>query len=223
MIKRLRKKLKYLLGYKGIESVYSEINGWIHVVSVLDKPRLVVGDMLQSGGLVKKIWQKGIGKLKEERQKVESALIIGLGCGNCAGEIRKHYPRAKITGLEIDKQIISVAEKYFNLSSLKNLKVVVEDGSKYVAQKSRQKRPQQYDLIIIDVYLGKKIPRVFTSFKFYQQLEKLVNNNGIVVINQLFFKEHKQRAEKCIKQLEKIFHKIVLQRTVSNLLIFAKR
>jgi len=217
----LRKKLKYLLGYKSIKSIYSDISGWIHIVAVFDKPRMIVGGMLQSGG--SKIWQKAVNKLREEGQKVNQVLIIGLGCGNCAREIRKRYPKAEMIGVEIDRKVIDMAQCYFSLASIKKLRLAIDDGIKYVGKKAAQKRPKLFNLIIVDVYLGKKMPESFKTKSFLLNLRKLLNKDGVVIYNHLFFKQHKKQAKEFIEKLETVLPNIVLQRTVSNLLIFAKR
>lgn len=210
-----------MLTVQTIKEINSPINGLIKVMLVFNRPRLMMGGMLQSGGLVMKIWGKAIKKLFNQGQAIEQALIIGLGCGNCAAAINKYYPKAQMLGVEIDKEVVDIAECYFNLATVKNLKVAIDNGAKYVNKLSNQKKKLKYDLIIVDVYLGDKIPQEFKTKKFFKTLAKLLTHNGVVIFNHLFFKQHKVLTEKLIKEMEPIFGKITLQRTSTNLLIFA--
>ena len=217
----MRKWLKYFLTYNPIREYYSPINGPMKVVMVMNMPRLIVGGLLQSGGLVRQIWDKAVGKLKKEGRGVKKALILGLGCGDCAFRINKYYPDVQMTGVEIDAQIIDAAQCYFNLAILKNLKIAIEDGISYVKKITKTK--QKFDLIIVDVYLGKNAPGPFRTRSFFNQLKRLLTPDGVVIYNHLFFGEHKNQAKNLIKTIEAILPQITLQRTASNLLIFAKR
>lgn len=214
-------KLKYLFCYHEVKTIQSPISGLVKVVMVLNKPRLIVGDMIQSGGMVRKIWEKAILKLKKGKKKISEVLILGLGCGDCAFEVQQHYPRAQMTGVEIDKHVVDMAECYFNLATVKNLQIAIDSGARYVEKLVKQKKLKQFDLIIVDVYLGKKMPSAFRTKKFFEALKKLLKKKGVVAYNHLFFKDHKKEAKAFIKKLEAVFPKIKLQRTASNLIIFA--
>jgi len=219
------KKLKQFFSYELIKKVQSPINGAIKVVHVFNKPRLIIGNMVQSGGMVKQIWEKAVLKFKQDnpRTQPKNILIIGFGCGDCAFSLQQHFPQTKITGIEIDEHIIDMAKSYFNLASVKNLNIVITDGTQYVAKKAKLKKPQKYDLVIIDVYLGKKMPKPFKTKKFFNNLTKLLNQDGIIIFNHLFFKHHKQKVKEFITTLESFFSNISLQRTATNLLIFLKK
>jgi spermidine synthase len=213
-------KLKHFFRYYTIKEGRSPINGLYKVVMWLNRPRLIIGGMVQSGGGARKIWHRAIHSLKINRVKVKKALIIGLGCGDCAFEIQNHFKKAKMTGVEIDSHVVEMAKCYFDLATIKNLNIAVADGIAYINKLIRSKRRPRFDLVIIDAYLGSTMPRGFRSKKFFNQLGKLLTHNGVVIYNHLFYNQHQQAAEKFIKQLETAFGKITLVRAENNLLIF---
>jgi spermidine synthase len=213
-------KLKHFFHYYTVKEGRSPINGLYKVVMVFDRPRLVIGNMVQSGGGVRKIWHKAVASLKQNNVKVNNALIVGLGCGDCAFEIAAHYPKAKMLGVEIDRHIIEAARCYFDLATVKNLNITIAEGAGYVQKLTKKKRLKKFDLVIVDAFIESKIPKKFSSKKFSQDLTKLLSHNGVVIYNHLFYDQFKQEAEKFIKELEGVFGKITLQRTGSNLLIF---
>ncbi|MBU1085447.1 MAG: methyltransferase domain-containing protein [Candidatus Beckwithbacteria bacterium] len=204
-----------------LKEINSSINGPIQIIKVFDKPRMMIGGMIQSGGMVRKIWEKAINKVVDENIEVKNALIIGLGCGNCAFEIQKNFPKAKITGVEIDKHVIDSAKCFFDLTKVKNLKISIDDGVLFVNKKIKSKLKEKFDLIIVDVFLGREMPKSFKTKKFFLNLNKLMTKDGVVVINHLFFKKYKVQVKKMIKDLDRVFGTIKLQRTASNLLIFS--
>lgn len=212
--------LKNLLTAQTIKEYHSLHNGLIKVVLAFNRPRLIMGGMLQSGRLMRKVWNKAISKIKKENQQINQVLIIGLGCGDCAFEIQKYYPLAQMVGVEIDDQVVEAAQCYFDLATVKNLKIAVNDGVKYVNKLAKQKTIKKFDLIIVDAFIGDQMPKGFKTKKFFTALTKLLAHDGVVIYNHLFFKDHKQKAEGFIKELEKAFGKITLMRTGSNLLIF---
>ena len=213
-------KLKYFLRYYTVKEGRSPINGLYKVVMWLNRPRLIIGNMVQSGGAVRKIWNKAVHALKEKNIKVSRALIIGLGCGDAAFEIQNHYRRAKITGVEIDSHVVEMARCYFDLATVKNLNISIADGAKYVAKLSLGKRIAKFDLIIVDAYLGNTMPKSFRSKNFFKQLTKLLTHDGVVIYNHLFYDQYKNEAEKFIKEMETAFGKVTLVRAEQNLLIF---
>ena len=68
--------------------------------------------------------------------------------------------------------------------------------------------------------MGDKIPKEFTTIKFFKNLTKIMSHDGVVILNHLFIDPYKQQAEALVKEMEKIFGKITLQRTGKNLMIF---
>lgn len=213
-------KLKYFFRYYTIKEGRSPINGLYKVVMLFNRPRLVIGNMVQSGGMVRKIWQKAIHALKDKGVKVDRALIIGLGCGDCAFEIQTHYRQAKIFGVEIDPHVVEMARCYFDLATVKNLSISIADGAKYVSQLAKRKQVKKFDLVVIDAYLGNTMPKGFRSKIFFKQLGKLLAHDGVVIYNHLFYDQYKTEAEKFIKELETEFGKVTLLRAGENLLIF---
>lgn len=213
-------KIKYFLRYYTIKEGRSPINGMFKVVMWFNRPRLIIGQMVQSGGAARKIWHRGIHTLKQKRQSIKRVLIIGLGCGDVAFEIQRHYRKTRMTGVEIDPHVIEMAKCYFDLATVKNLNITISEGARYVAKLARAKRIIKYDLIVVDAYLGNVMPRGFRSRAFFNQLTKLLTHNGVVIYNHLFYGRHKESAKEFIKTLERYFDKITLVRSGQNLLIF---
>ncbi len=146
--------------------VDSKFNGQIKIKKYLWETSVWVGGFEQSGPLVKAVWQKA---LKNVTIAPKSVLILGLGCGVAAKLISQKFPNALITGVEIDPVMIDVGKKFFDLSKIKNLKIVCEDAHNFL-----KKNKTEFDLVIDDLYLGGKATAV--SIK---KLGKIVLKNNL--------------------------------------------
>lgn len=106
-----------------------------------------VGGFEQSGPVyVEKIWRDGLKRVPFVPKKV---LILGLGCGTLVKLISKKWPRAKITGVEIDPVMINLGKKYFRLGEFPNLKIILSDAREF-------KPTRPFDLVLSDTYIGNK-------------------------------------------------------------------
>lgn len=122
--------LSFLTG-KVVEERKSPINGEIVVVKGGGDYRIEVGGLLQSGGLIKNIWQAG---LKGVNFKVTRVLILGLGGGTAAKLVTNKWPGVKIVGVEIDPVIIELAKKYFAIDKIANLEIIQAEAIGWVKE-----------------------------------------------------------------------------------------
>lgn len=206
---------------KVLEEVTSPISGKIQVISFFGNKRIVVDGLVQSGGLLKGVWEKGIDKLTTYNLQLTTCLILGLGGGTLAHLISKKWPKAKIVGIEIDKEIIRLGKKYFGLDKIPNLKIINADAIKLITD---YRLPiTDYQLVFLDLYLGRMVPPGSEKEEFLKGLEKILKKEGTIVINRLFSGEERKLVRQFIGKLEQIFPQINLVRTDSNLLIFLRK
>jgi len=83
---------------------------------------------------------------RERRRRV---LILGLGGGSAARLVRALAPRAAITGVEHDAEVLRAARRHFGLDAL-GLQVVRGDARVHL-----QCTHRRFDLIIDDVFVGR--------------------------------------------------------------------
>jgi len=135
------------------------------------------------------------------------------------GEIKNRWPEAKIIGVEIDPEIIKIGRKFFGLGEIKNLEIIKANAFKWVDGHFNDLNHQsKFDLIIIDLYLGKEFPKEVESEEFLKNLKKLLAKKGLVIFNWLKGKSEKQFEEK----VKKIFPAIERIETPTNLFFVLK-
>ena len=210
--------VRNFFGVRSIEKSSSKYNREIDVIKGQGQVRIVVGNFTQSGRFVDQIWRGGLKQIQRNSNPPKSVLIIGLGGGTVANLIQDIWPTISITGIEIDAEMVRLGKKYLGLKETKRLNVIIGDALQVVPQLKKE-----FDLILVDVYIGGKIPARVQGNQFTNSVLKLLSPGGTVIFNRLFHNDQeKENAEKFIKTLEKKLD-LRLSRQLSNLLIIGKR
>lgn len=175
-----------MLGTKILEERKSKYNGNLRAIRTFGLGTYIQADGLtQSGSVVDDIWRKTLKKVKS--RDIKTCLILGYGGGSAAIIVNKLWPEAKITGVDIDKDIVELGEKYLGKAKAA---VVITDADRYL------RMPNNYDLVIVDTYLGDKY------------VELLPKNGNLIIFNRLFYKDKKKEALAFGEKLKKIFRKV---------------
>ena len=80
--------------------------------------------------------------------------------------------------IEIDESIIEIANKYFDLNTIPNLEIVIDDAFEFVL-----KTKETYDLIIIDIFQDTTMPNFLFQDFFINRVNSLLNVNGFILFN----------------------------------------
>ena len=197
----------FLSGVKILEEIESPINGKLTVLSDLAwGVHIQAGGVTQSGGVAKDVWHTSLKETKKIKSGVKTCLILGLGGGGVVGAVKRFWPKAVITGIEIDTIMIDLGMKYMKLKE-SEVKIVIEDAMKFVKKQIGKKK--KYDLIIVDMYVGDTVPKKFTKLSFYRSVKELLEKNGAAVINRLYYEEKRKLADVTHQDLKNIFPKII--------------
>ena len=202
-----------MIGTKVLEETNSKFNGQLKVVKTFGMGTYIqAGGLTQSGGIVESIWKSTLKKIKNDN---ENTLILGLGGGTLGKLLRKKYPSAKITGIEIDPLMVELGKKYLNLDQY-NIDIKILDVNKLKLKDSL------YDLIIVDMYQGDNFPKEFESAYFLNSLKTALNKSGTLVINRLYFGEKRPDTVRFGNKLEKIFSKVKWFYPEANLMLICE-
>lgn len=218
---------KFIKGSVVLETVGSPLSGQIKVdEDLFGNKRLLVGNLAQSGKEVENVWQKTIEQFNN--LTISNCLILGLGAGNAAGVINKYFPKAKITGVEIDPEIVKLGNKYFGLKEIRNLKIEIENAFVWVDSCINglihcNRDNSRFGLILIDLYLGDCFPEKAEEEKFLGAVKKMQTPKGLVIFNRLYFKENIQKTDIFQKKLQKIYMNIEAKRISYNKLFLCRK
>jgi spermidine synthase len=200
-----------VLGIKILEEEKSKFNGNLRVVKSFGLGTYIQAEGLtQSGGVVEGIWKQTLRQVKDKRREIKNVLILGLGGGTVAKLIRKFWPEAKITGVDIDPMIVELGQKYLGLDEV-DVDIKIQDAAKPI--------PDKFDLVIVDLYRGDQFPKEFEDEKFLKSLTK----NKLVVFNRLYYKDKKLLAEEFGKKLQKFFRNVEYFYPEANLMFLCSK
>lgn len=112
-------------------------------------------------------------------------LVLGVAGGSVIKTLVDEIKfKGKITGVEIDAEIIKIANAYFKLDQVKNLEIVIDDAFEFVL-----KTQNKYDLIIIDVFQDITMPNFLFEDFFVKRICFLVKYKGFILFNTMILNE----------------------------------
>lgn len=170
-----RKNLSYI--FPLTKMVQSEVSGRLEVGWVDGKKVLNCRRVNYSYGGLQKALNYGLEQIP--LKSVGSVLVLGMGGGSVIESLRKKFNYSKIiVAVELDPVIIQIAEEDFEITKHKNLEVVCADALAFIKTVKHS-----FDLIIVDLFVGKNVPKKFYSKAFWQDIENRTNKNGKVLFN----------------------------------------
>ncbi|HUW22125.1 MAG TPA: fused MFS/spermidine synthase [Candidatus Bathyarchaeia archaeon] len=202
-----------------VHRLISPVSGEIIVKEQLGRHVLYVQGIPQSGGIVREIWNKGV-KALPEFEPVPNVLLLGLGGGSVIRLLKKRWPKAKILAVEIDSHVVVIARTYFGLDNLPGLKIATNDAFEVINERKEGIEDSNFDLVIVDIYLGKELPGFAEREDFIFQLKRLLTPRGVLVFNHLLDEAGKKTVDQFVATLKRIFPRIKTLHVGSNQLIF---
>jgi len=166
---------------KNILRFKSKINREIRVVNRNGKKIVYAGGAEQTGGTITGMWKEAMEKVKNQKTKIKSILVLGLGGGDVLRILAAKFTAIKMDCVELDPVMIEAAENFFNIRPIPKLQIIQADAYKYM-KKNRRK----YDLIVTDLFIGKYNPEIFRKKDFLSFLKKGLTDQGLAVYNSHF-------------------------------------
>ncbi len=110
--------------------------------------------------------------------RARKILMIGMGGGRTSWYIHKIMPDAELTVVELDPDVVRLAEKHFKVREEDNYAIVTRDGRSHLMRED-----EKYDLIMVDAYRGPFVPFHLLTTEFYELIVSRLMPGGIVIQN----------------------------------------
>jgi len=152
-----------------------------------------------SYGSLQRILRYGLRNIGYDRVlKMDHILVLGVAGGSVIKTLVDEIEyKGKITGVEIDPDMIQIANQYFNLNKIKQLQIVIDDAFEFVL-----KTKDRYDLIIIDIFEDTNMPNFLFEKFFSERVCFLLKDQGFVLFNTMILDEaHNVRNRKYISEI----------------------
>jgi predicted membrane-bound spermidine synthase len=154
--------------------------------------------------------------------KMDHILLLGVAGGSVVKTLVDEIQyKEKITGVEIDPEMIQIANQYFNLNQIKQLEVVIDDAFEFVL-----KTKDKYNLIIVDIFEDTNMPNFLFEKFFLDRICTLLKEDGFILFNTMILDEaHNVRNRKYISEVNtELFTSKMLPRIeVHNEIIIIKK
>lgn len=146
-----------------------------------------------SYGSLQRILRLGLKNIGYEKiVPMKHILVLGVAGGSVIKTLVDEIKyKGKITGVEIDPEIIKIANTYFKLDEIENLEIVIDDAFEFVL-KTRIK----YDLIIIDIFQDTVMPNFLFETFFINRVCSLLKSHGFILFNTMLLNESQNLRNK---------------------------
>ena len=146
-----------------------------------------------SYGSLQRILRLGLKNIGYEKiVPMNHILVLGVAGGSVIKTLVDEIKyKGKITGVEIDPEIIKIANTYFKLDEVKNLEIVIADAFEFVL-----KTKTKYDLIIIDIFQDTAMPNFLFETFFTNRVCSLLKNHGFILFNTMLLNESQNLRNK---------------------------
>ncbi len=202
MLKKLFSYLIPITIFKQKSTISQSIEvTWVNGELVLDS-----NNTNYSYGSLQRILKKGLQKIGFEKIKsMNHILVLGVAGGSVIKTLLNDVKyKGKITGVEIDSEIISIANTYFQLHEIPNLTVIIDDAFEFVL-----KTQEKYDLIVIDIFQDTMMPNFLFEDFFTDRLGVILESKGSVLFNTMITQSlHNERNLKYISKFNTKQYKV---------------
>lgn len=154
----------------------STFNGELEVTWINGKKVLDSKDANYSYGSLQKILSFGLSKTTIK--STGNVLLLGMGAGCIINPIHQNGFNGDITSVEIDSDVINIAEKEFGITPNEHLNIVCEDALSFVNHCSKS-----YNLIIVDLFINNLVPSQFYDINFWDKVKRLTEKQGSFIFN----------------------------------------
>lgn len=154
--------------------------------SANDRP--IVGLVTGPGGIQSAVYKDDSGELvfwyNQEFARIIEArnpariLVLGGGAFTLPQYLADKLPNSQIDVVEIDPQLKTISEKYFDYRNPSNVRLIFEDARSYLNHTT-----DTYDIIVVDTYGDFEMPFALTTTKYAERLASHVDEKGLVLVN----------------------------------------
>ncbi|MEK7594990.1 MAG: methyltransferase domain-containing protein [Patescibacteria group bacterium] len=189
----------------------SPLNGHIRVLEKGRTRKLYAGDTLQSvncdSPLAERMcWGKVVDIIQNNIGCPGNMLLLGLGGGTIPHLVANKCPGVSIVSVDLDPIMVDVGRKYFDLDGIPNHRIIVDDACRLVTSPEEFGiSPNEFDVIIVNIYVGEKYPDLGNSGGFFAGIKKLLRPGGLAIFNRIYLKHHQDEVNNFIDNVSQFY------------------
>ena len=136
---------------------------------------------------------------------IKTVLVLGTGLASVMHILDKMVLHPKCTLVDIDPVVLEWAKEYLPATSAGNAQFILGDAFHFIETDSHK-----YDLIIVDIFLGRKVPLKVLTPGFLNQCKEHIQKPGWLVLN--FMVQSLDEEAQVKSSLEKVFFQVQVLR-----------
>jgi spermidine synthase len=146
---------------------------------ILSKNRIVLNSQNanQSNGDLRLAFEETYKYLNFSQMKASNVLILGFGIGSILKDLQSHFGTIEIDAIENNNQIVEWFYKYYPLD---NIKIHHQSAADLNTINCKA-----FDVVILDLFIDHHIPEFVYETSFFETLNSLLSDNGILIWNTL--------------------------------------
>ncbi|MDO7853817.1 spermidine synthase [Hymenobacter convexus] len=157
--------------------IRSEFNGDLEVTVANGRKVLDSLNANYSYGSLQRILKFALSQL--DLAPVCHVLLLGLGGGSAVATLQLDFDfKGRITAVDIDPVVIRIAREEFGIIESEQLQIVCADAFTFV-----KTQPEQYELIIIDLFIDNQVPDKFMAPAFWRYIRQRARPGGHLIFN----------------------------------------
>ena len=174
---------KKILSYFYPITIYnksSKISQSLEVTLYNGKTLLNTKNTNYSYGSLQTVLKKALTTIgKSEISKMDYILVLGVAGGSVVQTLVTDFEFTKnIIGIELDTEIIEIANSYFNLDKIRNFKCIIANAEEFVKTDKNT-----YNLIIIDIFKDTEMPEFLFQENFITNIKERLHNRSYIIFN----------------------------------------
>lgn len=194
-------KWKQLLSYVyefDIESVGSAVNEVLHISYSRGRYQLSTENAIYSFGDLYTNFYYAFDRLDLEKLAINNVLILGFGLGSIPLMLEQNFKQNyNYTGVEIDEEVIYLANKYVTSELESAIEMVCTDALMFL-----EINEEKYDMICVDLFLDDIIPEQFEQQDFLINVKNRLSENGVLLYNRLALTSQDQLESETFFEME---------------------
>lgn len=162
----------------------SAINPVLDLFLYRNQWQLATSDALYSDGNRYRPLAIAFKVIKDHLPDINSVLVLGTGLGSAVRMMHKIGHKVSATLVDIDEEVMKWALELMPEEIAVNTRPVCEDARVFL-----DTNHDTYDLIIVDVFLGRVVPEFVGTDDFLKKCRRRLNPGGHFVLNYIVNKE----------------------------------
>lgn len=155
----------------------SEKNGKISCRRLFGQWEVMVGGCYESAEYVRSLWKDAVRRIPLQT-KVKHILMLGLAGGCGIETLHRRFPGCNITAVEWDPTMVTVMDRTKMFALRNRPEILLGDATEIIPTLTRR-----YDLIVMDLFVGPRVPEVATTASFFKNLMPHLERHGTLLVN----------------------------------------